>query len=116
MSADWSARTPGCEGCGCAGHELGDWNLTYNLSPMLRAAGFPGWREVVGNDLDPRPTGKRVADVMEPVITELLAHPAKYKAMNPENGWGSYDLAVKALSDCVEVLRAHPDAVVSSWL
>ncbi len=39
MSADFWASTPGCEGCGCEGHQLGDWNLTYNLSPMLKAAG-----------------------------------------------------------------------------
>ena len=116
MSADWYARTPGCEGCGCEGHDLGSWNLTYNLSPMLRAAGFPGWSEVVGNDLDPLPTGKRVAEVMAEVVSELRADPDKYRELNPPNGWGDYDGAVKTLSDCVAVLREHPGAVVTSWL
>ena len=114
MSADWSARTPGCEGCGCGGHDLGEWNLTYNLSRMLGEAGFAGWSAVVGNDI--AATGRSVTAAMEPVLAELKRDPAKYKAMNPANGWGSYDQAVRVISECLDVLRTNPDAVVSSWL
>lgn len=116
MSADFDARTPGCEGCGCEGHELGSWNLTYNLSPMLRAAGFPGWGDVVGKDARPVPTGRRVVPVFESVLAELLRDPATYRAMNPSNGWGTYDQAVEVFADFIETVRPHPDAVVSSWL
>lgn len=115
MSADWWATTPGCEGCKCPGHSIGEWNLTYNLSPMLWEAGFAGWQDVVGK-VEPIPTGKSVVAAMEPVLAELRSDPEKYQAMNPPNGWGTYEIAVEVLADCIDSLREHPDAVVESWL
>lgn len=117
MSADFYASGPGCEGCGCPGHELGSWNLTYNLSPMLRAAGFPGWQETVGQLADPQPpTGKRVVPVFEKVLAELRADPDRFRAMNPPNGWGSYEQAVEVFADVVAKVGPHPDAIFGSWL
>lgn len=116
MSADFWASTPGCEECGCEGHSLGEWNLTYNLSPMLRSAGFPGWGDVVGNDLSPAPCGRRVVPVFEKVLAELRANPEKYRAMNPPNGWGTYEQAVEVFADFIEKVKPHPDAKVGSWL
>lgn len=117
MSAGFGASAAGCEGCGCTGHRLGDWNLTYNLSPMLRAAGFPGWQETVGRLAEVQPvTAKRVLPVFDAVLAELRADPDRYRAMNPENGWGSYDQAVRTLDDFVEAIRPHPDALIDSWL
>lgn len=117
MSADFWASTPGCEGCGCEGHSLGEWNLTYNLSPMLRAAGFPGWQESVGTEAEVQPvTAKRVIPVFESVLSELRAHPEKFREMNPPNGWGSYEVAVEVFADFVEKVKPHPDATVGSWL
>lgn len=116
MSADFCASTAGCEGCGCGGHELGEWNLTYNLSTMLRAAGFPGWQEVVGKDAASIPTGRNTVPVFEAVLVELLANPTKYRALNPPNGWGNYEQAVETFRDFIAKVGPYPDAKIESWL
>lgn len=118
MSADFGASTPGCEGCGCTGHRLGDWNLTYNLTPMLKAAGFPGWSEVVSERRSDGllPTGANTVPIFEAVLAELRANPEKYRAMNPPNGWGTYEGAVEVFADYIEKVGPHPDATVDSWL
>ena len=42
MSADVWIKTTACESCGVA-PEGAELNITYNLSPMLREAGFIGF-------------------------------------------------------------------------
>lgn len=85
---------------------LGDgWNYTSNCGPM--------WREA-GADLDDF-DGKPAADcapVLEAAIANLRANPGKYKAMDPDNGWGSYRTLLPALDELAASFRAHPKAIV----
>ena len=86
------------------------FNLTYNLSPMLRAAGMPAWRDLVGmRAIDAGPIWRAVAD-------ELCSDPGKYKALNPPNGWGDYDGAVEVISALAAACAKHPGATVGGWL
>lgn len=98
------------------GHYEGQWNYTHNTNRMMNAAlddtGYerpPNTHAVIALDDDGEwrnyPNGKgqqswwRILDGMDGpagaafldrIIRQLEADPAKYKAMNPENGWGSY--------------------------
>ena len=86
------------------------FNLTYNLSPMLWAAGMPAWREFIGMRAgDAGPIWQAVAD-------ELRRDPDKYKAMNPANGWGDYEGAVKVISALAAACARHPSARVEGSL
>ena len=86
------------------------FNLTYNLSPMLRAAGMPAWQDFIGMCAgDAGPIWQKVAD-------ELRADPDKYKAMNPPNGWGDYEGAVEVISALAAACARYPDATVGGWL
>lgn len=86
------------------------FNLTYNLSPMLWAAGMPAWKEFIGKRAgDAGPIWQQVAD-------ELRRDPDKYRLLNPANGWGDYDQAVDVISRLALACRAHPDATVAGWL
>lgn len=85
-------------------------NLTYNLSPMLHAAGMPSWRDLLGM------RAKKAGQTWRKVVLELTRDPAKYRALNPENGWGRYEDALLVLSILVANCALHPDAVVDGWL
>ena len=89
MSADlWIERAP-CPECGRGGNREGDarddLNVTYNLSPMLAAAGFNGWGWCVGKRA--RAVGRHMLTVLDGMQSE----PDRWRAMNPPNGWGDYD-------------------------
>lgn len=86
------------------------FHLTYNLSPMLRAAGMPAWKSFIGMRAgEAGPTWQTVADT-------LRADPERFKAMNPPNGWGDYDGAVEVISALAAACAKHPDATVGGWL
>lgn len=109
MSADWWFEIPDVE-------ERPSWNVTYNLSPMLWDAGWQwpdGWTWST-QYLE----GVKAADIGEKamyVLRNLEADPEKYRAMNPENGWGDYDGLVRVWRDFVEAIRKYPEAKVGVW-
>lgn len=86
------------------------FNLTYNLSPMLWAAGMPTWSEFIGmKAADAGPIWRAVAD-------ELRRDPDKYRQFNPPNGWGTYEGAVEVISALAAACERHPTATVGGWL
>jgi len=96
------------------GHVEGEWNYTHNTSRMIYDA-----LETVGYRFD-EPTwyshlngksGPEGAAYLDVIIRHLEAEPAKYEAMNPENGWGSYDTLVPVLRS----MRAAVPEWPCSW-
>jgi hypothetical protein len=47
-------------------------------------------------------------------IKKLEANPDKYKALNPPNGWGSYEDFVPFCKVVLEICREYPDAVIDA--
>lgn len=84
---------------------LTDWNYTSNCGPMWRAAGA-NLSEFHG----------KVASECLPLLQMALAlmrrEPARFEAMNPDNGWGSYDTLLPALDKLAAQFAAHPKATV----
>lgn len=87
------------EGCG-AMVEIGEPELanpTYNLGKMFRAC--TGWDYSQGEYY-------RCSEVIEKIergIRELRTNPWKYKSLEPSNGWGTLDGAIRVL----ESLRTY---------
>ena len=107
MSADWWFDS---------GDGLESWNITYNLSPMLREAGWvwPDGRVWSNEYLD----GAKAMDIGEKamyVLRNLESDPEKYEAMNPSNGWGTYEALLEVWRDFVESIREHPEATIGVW-
>ena len=46
----------------------------------------------------------------------LAADPDRFKALNPENGWGNYESAVMVMSALAIACLLYPDATVDGWL
>jgi len=86
-------------------------NITYNLGPMLRAAGFPDWKA-----LDGAPASE-AAGMLDDVARRLRADRSRLVAeFTPENGWGDWDGAVKFIEDFRDECAAHPKATIEAWL
>ena len=85
-----------------------DANITHNLNTMAEEAGIYKhlWRpEEIGIS--------KASELIEPLsagLNEMRTDPERFKALNPENGWGDYD----GLCDFVEryliACNNHPDA------
>ena len=68
-------------------------NHTYNVAPMYSKA-----MGITISDLDGKKCNE-VIPLLRKGILEMEANPAMYKAMNPKNGWGNYESALKFLEE-----------------
>lgn len=111
MSADVWIVKEACPHCG-RGDEGADLNITYNLSRMLREAGFVGWGDLVG--MPAVDAGKHILSVLD----DMVEDPEKWRAMNPPNGWGDYDscLQGRMRAWAEECVKSGPDDVIGGWL
>ena len=93
--------------------ELG--NCTSNVSPMWRKA-----LAVAGEDIRLSETEGRVAADVLPLLRRAVEHmrdhAAEYTCMNPSNGWGDYDGALKYLANVARQCELHPRAYLHWWV
>jgi len=111
MSADVWIEREACATCGRGEDRADDMNLTYNLTPMLRAAGMPPWRDFMGM------RARAAGAIWQRVVDELRSDRERFEAMNPPNGWGSYEQAVEVLTRfAAACLAAGPNDKIGGWL
>jgi len=58
-------------------------------------------------DIKP-PTARRVAKVLRAMAFEMRHRPDAYRAMNPANGWGDYDGALRYIESFAEACETAP--------
>jgi hypothetical protein len=85
-----------------------DWNYTSNVSGMWRKAmpetdGLRGMDGMLAGD---------ALKVLERGIAAMEADPEPYRAMNPENGWGSFAGQLARLRVLADAFRNAPKATV----
>lgn len=86
-------------------------NYTHNCNKMADEAGIYQhvWR--------PEELGiTKAAQLIEPLragIARMEAEPERFIALNPENGWGSYDTFLPWLRAYLRACEANPDSDVS---
>lgn len=87
-------------------------NITHNLGIMAIAAGLYDCLWL------PNEHGITTAEQMiEPLlsgIAKLKSEPDKFKLLNPENGWGNYDVLLEFAEQTLVAARAYPAAIVST--
>ena len=88
-------------------------NITHNLGLMADEAGIYEalWR--------PEEKGWRTAaQLIEPLqrgLEALRANPERLKALNPSNGWGTYDAFVPWVERYLAACHETPGALVEVW-
>lgn len=93
----------------CRGCEQAFWtrNITHNLLSMWQAAGVRAALYESG--------GKTGADVRAAVadgLTTMKQDPRRFQALNPANGWGSYDSAIEFLEAFLSACDEWPHGVI----
>jgi len=79
---------------------------TYNLGPMFcEALGAP-LRSLDGK------LASEALPIVSAALVAMAADPAKFKALNPSNGWGDFDGAINFLRWLQSECSAHPKATV----
>lgn len=85
-------------------------NVTHNLNTMAKEAGIYEalWRP---DEINITQAGQLIP-LLEEGLKKLMEDPEKYKKLNPENGWGSYNGLVKFVTGYLEACKENPDAMV----
>lgn len=97
MSYDITVSYDECIACGHAAASF-EWDPTYNLAPMWDAAGLR-MRDLHGmSALEAAPVVRRALETLE-------ADPARFRALDPPNRWGSYDTMLPYLRDFLQALE-----------
>lgn len=111
MSADLYLIRATCHTPGRS-DESEDLNITYNLSAMLKEAGFEGWSWCTNKP------AVIVGRHMIAILNRMQEDPERWRAMNPPNGWGDYDKCLQGrMRAWAEVAAAAgPDDKVGTWL
>jgi len=84
------------------------WNYTHNTNRMIRDIDPDWWDSLDGL------SGAEGSALLGKIITGLESDPERFRAMNPENGWGDYDSLLGVLR---EMKRASDGACcdVRKW-
>lgn len=88
-------------------------NVTHNLNKMAAEAGIYEalWRpEEVGIT-----HAHHLIEPLKDGLALLQSEPERFKALNPENGWGDYDEFVQFVADYLSACLKHSEAEVSVW-
>lgn len=120
MSLDLSIHTSACpnacEHCRLADDRVFEWGYTYNISGMIRDAARIAGVYSEGHMLEGiEGRAGNYVEKLDKIITALKSTPDKYRAMNPSNGWGSYEELIPHLEKLLGALREWPDATVKAW-
>lgn len=94
-------------------HEVLEQNYTHNTNQMinipLREAGLLGehsWWEELN-----RKSGSEGANLLRVAISGMMLDAPRLRALNPENGWGTYDTLLPVLLDMWMASSEYPDGV-----
>lgn len=97
--------------CASCEHSVGEWSFTHNTSRMIyavledegiRQPGVPWWWQLSEYH------GPKGAAFLDLIIKGLEADPTRFIAMNPENGWGSYDSLLRVLREMRDAVPEYP--------
>ncbi len=83
-------------------------NYTHNANKMADAAGLYAcvWRpDEHGMEL-----AEHIIELLKAGIELMKSDPERFKALEPANGWGSYDSFVPWLEKYLEACEANPKA------
>jgi len=110
---EWNKRNPGREPVKLVPQEVESdevfsANITHNLTDMAEEAGIYKhlWRP---EELEIT-KAKELIDPLREGLHKLKIEPEKYKKLNPENGWGTYNGLVNFVEDYLGACYRYPEA------
>jgi hypothetical protein len=90
------------------------FNITHNLGKMAAAVEFSTGKNLYQALWRPDEHGwvfaRDISEMLDEGLNILMSDPQKYKAYNPENGWGDYDGLVSFVCRYRNACWGNPDA------
>jgi len=96
-----------------ASNEAYHSSITHNLNKMAEEAGiyYHLWRPEELNIT----RAKELINPLREGLHKLKSDPERFKKLNPDNGWGSYDGLVKFVSNYLDACYEYPESKVETW-
>jgi len=107
MSLDVWLEHPRCTACERTGEPVLEYSSTYNVSKMWYVL-FPKHTSFCPIDSC---LAKDVIPMMQEGVQLAVANRKELEAMNPVNGWGSYETFLKFLRNILAASQDHPDLI-----
>jgi hypothetical protein len=85
-------------------------NITHNLNRMADEAGV--YKHLWRPDEIGVTTAHELIEPLRAGLARLESDPERFKKLNPENGWGSYEGLVNFVTEYLAACEAHPEATV----
>ena len=82
-------------------------NYTHNVVSMWNLAGVYDALYMSAGRL-----AKDILPALKSGLIDMKTNPDPYKAMNPENGWGSYETAVPWLEALIAACEENPESII----
>jgi hypothetical protein len=89
---------------------LWEGNYTHNVTPMWSLSGV---YEALYMSKD-KLAGSVIKD-LEHGLDLMKCSPDEFKRLNPANGWGNYEGAVKFLEGFLVACKLHPKSTIELW-
>lgn len=92
--------------------EVFSYNITHNLGAMAEEAGIYEhlWRpEEIGIE-----TASQLIEPLSWGLAALRNEPERFKKLNPENGWGTYEGLCSFVREYLEACKENPNATVKA--
>ena len=87
--------------------EVFESNMTHNVTDMWRKAGCYD-ALYMSDGIE----ASNVIPFLEKAIERMKLEPDEYKKLNPKNGWGDYETALKFLKEVLEGCYANEHAII----
>lgn len=92
------------------GEEVYSQNITHNLNTMSDAAGI--YKHLWRPEEIEITKAEQLIDPLTIGLGLLRSDPKKFKSLNPQNGWGTYDGLVSFVEDYLDACMRFPEASV----
>lgn len=92
--------------------EVFSYNITHNLGKMAGEAGI--YQHLWRPEELAITKAKQLIDPLTAGLERLRSDPDRFKKLNPDNGWGTYDGLLRFVDHYLDACREFPDATISA--
>lgn len=82
-------------------------NYTHNVTPMWNLAGV-----YAALYMSEGMSANYILPTLRAGLADMKMCPDKYKALDPANGWGSYETAVPWLEELIAACEENPESII----
>ena len=83
-------------------------NITYNLADMY----YKCLDKELGLKIFNNMSCKKAIPILQKAIKDLIKNKKEYEKLNPENGWGSYDLLLRTFKEILKCCEENLDGKI----